>query len=179
MTRTLEPRAISYRDDRAADSALEVDGESYPTPEVSESKPGVLPAPPEGSVAGAKGPQLKILLLDDDEDFRDVIRLSLVSSRHAVTEAPNGVDGLRSVMKDTFDLIICDMMMPKLGGEMFYWAVTRVRPAARLRFIFITGYKSDPKVQYFFERIHATVLYKPFTIEALHAAMREVDRKLR
>lgn len=179
MTRTLEPRAISYRDDRAADSALEVDGESYPTPEVSESKPGVLPAPPEGSLAGAKGPQLKILLLDDDEDFRDVIRLSLVSSRHAVTEAPNGVDGLRSVMKDTFDLIICDMMMPKLGGEMFYWAVTRVRPAARLRFIFITGYKSDPKVQYFFERIHATVLYKPFTIEALHAAMREVDRKLR
>ena len=57
--------------------------------------------------------------------------------------------------------------------------MTRVRPAARLRFIFVTGHKNDPKVQHFFERIHATVLYKPFTIEALHAANREVDRKLR
>ena len=179
MTRTLEPRAISYRDDHAAGSAVDVDAASYGTPEASEKKPGVLPAPPEGSLPGGNGQQLKVLLLDDDEDFREVISLSLVSNYHLVTEAPNGVEGLRAVMKDTFDLIICDMMMPKLGGEMFYWAVTRVRPAARLRFIFVTGHKNDPKVQHFFERIHATVLYKPFTIEALHAANREVDRKLR
>lgn len=122
---------------------------------------------------------LKVLLLDDQDDFRDVIRFSLVSNYHQVTEASNGVEGLQKVMQDTFDLIICDMMMPKLGGEMFYWAVTRIRPAARLRFIFVTGFKNDPKVLHFFDRIQATVLYKPFTIEALNAAILDVDRKLR
>lgn len=178
MTCTLAPRAISFQDDRAAAPEAVDAGNGAPT-EPPAPGPGVQATPPEGAAAGAKNPQLKILLLDDDHDFRDVISQSLAENRHAVTEVPNGVDGLRAVMKETFDLIICDMMMPKLGGEMFYWAVTRVRPAARLRFIFVTGHKSDPKVQHFFERIHATVLYKPFTIEALHGAIREVDRKLR
>lgn len=124
-------------------------------------------------------PALKVLLLDDQEDFRDIIRDYLVSRFYQVTEVSNGADGLRAILQDTFDLIICDMMMPKLGGEMFYWAVTRVRPAARLRFIFITAHKNDPKVQHFFERIQATVLYKPFTLDSLIVAIREVDRKLR
>jgi len=138
-----------------------------------------LPPPPASQPRDPAARSLKVLLLDDQDDFRDVIRFSLVSNYHEVTEASNGVEGLQKVMQDTFDLIICDMMMPKLGGEMFYWAVTRIRPAARLRFIFVTGFKNDPKVLHFFDRIHATVLYKPFPIEALNAAIRDVDRKLR
>ena len=81
-------------------------------------------------------------------------------------------------MKDRFDLIICDMLMPRVGGEMFYWAVTRARPAAAQRFIFFTGHQNDPKIQFFFQRVKATVLLKPFRLEALDAAMREVARKL-
>jgi CheY-like chemotaxis protein len=123
--------------------------------------------------------KLKVLLLDDQEDFRDVVRDYLISRFYEVTEASNGAEGLRAIMRDTFDLIICDMMMPKVGGEMFYWAVTRVRPAARLRFIFITGYQNDPKVDHFFRRIQATVLLKPFKLEELNASLLDVDRKLR
>ena len=59
-----------------------------------------------------------------------MIREFLVSRLYQVTAVSNGAEGLREIIKDTFDLIICDMMMPKVGGEMFYWAVTRVRPAA-------------------------------------------------
>jgi len=179
MTSVLEPRAISYRAPRADGGGVDLSVEKHTLPELSENKPGVQPVPPAGLAPGEKADRFKILLLDDDADFRDVIGAALVANFHEVTEVPNGVDGLRAVMKDTFDLIVCDMMMPKLGGEMFYWAVTRVRPAARLRFIFVTGHKNDPKVLNFFERIHATVLYKPFSIEALHAAIREVDGKLR
>ena len=124
-------------------------------------------------------PRLKVLLLDDQEDFRDVIRDYLVSRCYQVTEVSNGAEGLREVMRETYDLIICDMMMPKVGGEMFYWAVTRVRPAARLRFVFITGYQNDPKVEHFFRRVQATVLVKPFKLDDLNASLLDVDRKLR
>ncbi len=124
-------------------------------------------------------PALKVLLLDDQEDFRDIIRDYLVSRFYQVTEVSNGADGLRAILQDTFDLIICDMMMPKVGGEMFYWAVTRVRPAARLRFVFITGHQNDPKVNHFFRRIQATVLLKPFKLEDLNASLLDIDRKLR
>jgi CheY-like chemotaxis protein len=123
-------------------------------------------------------PKKKVLLLDDREDFREVLEEYLISRFYQVTAVPNGVEGLREIMKDPFDLIICDMMMPKLGGEMFYWAVTRMRPAAGLRFLFFTGHQNDPKIQSFFQRINATVLIKPFRLEALNAAILDVSKKL-
>lgn len=141
--------------------------------------PSDLPSPPTEQPRSQAVQKLKVLLLDDQEDFRDVVRDYLISRFYQVTEVSNGAEGLRAIMSDTFDLIICDMMMPKVGGEMFYWAVTRVRPAARLRFIFITGYQNDPKVDHFFRRIQATVLLKPFKLEELNRSLLDVDRKLR
>ena len=139
----------------------------------SPPAPQIEPPPPR------EVPALKVLLLDDQEDFRDIIRDYLVSRFYKVTEVSNGAEGLRAIMRETFDLIICDMMMPKVGGEMFYWAVTRVRPAARLRFVFITGHQNDAKVDHFFRRIQATVLLKPFKLEDLNASLLDIDRKLR
>jgi CheY-like chemotaxis protein len=88
---------------------------------------------------------------------------------------PSGVESLREIIKDPFDLIVCDMMMPRVGGEMFYWAVSRVRPAAGQRFIFFTGHKNNPRINSFFQRVNATVLFK---LEALDSAIRDVVRKL-
>ena len=123
-------------------------------------------------------PDQKVLLLEDRADFREVLHDYLSSRSFQVTSVPSGVEGLREIMKDRFDLIICDMMMPQVGGEMFYWAVTRARPAAGQRFIFFTGHQNDPKINFFFERVKATVLIKPFKLEALDQAIREVVRKL-
>ena len=140
---------------------------------VPPAVPKTTPPPPPDRAP------LKVLLLDDQEDFRDVLRDYLVSRLYRVTEVSNGAEGLRAIMHETFDLIICDMMMPKVGGEMFYWAVTRVRPAARLRFVFITGHQNDPKIDHFFRRVQATVLLKPFKLEDLNASLLDIDRKLR
>ena len=123
-------------------------------------------------------PGQRVLLLEDRDDFREVLQDYLVSCSFQVTSVPSGVEGLREILKDPFDLIVCDMMMPELGGEMFYWAVTRVRPAAGQRFIFFTGHQNNPRIKFFFERVKATVLIKPFKLEALDAAIREVVRKL-
>ena len=123
-------------------------------------------------------PGQRVLLLEDRDDFREVLHDYLVSRSFQVISVPSGVEGLREIMKDPFDLIICDMMMPRLDGEMFYWAVTRVRPAAAKRFIFFTGHKNNSKMNCFFQRVKATVLFKPFKLDALDSAMREVVRKL-
>jgi DNA-binding NtrC family response regulator len=117
---------------------------------------------------------VKILLLEDREDFREVIRDYLVTCSHQVSSASSGVEGLREIMNNTFDIILCDMLMPKMGGEMFYWAVTRVRPGTRERFIFFTGHKNNPAIEFFFRRVNARVLFKPFKLTALDAAIRDV-----
>src|SRR5438874_1698519 len=63
----------------------------------------------------------RVLLLEDRDDFREVLRDHLVSRFFQVTSVPSGVEGLHEIRKNAFDLIICDMMMPRMGGEMFYW----------------------------------------------------------
>jgi DNA-binding NtrC family response regulator len=125
------------------------------------------------------GPGRKVLLLEDRADFREVLRDHLVFRSYQVTSVRSGVEGLREIMNGSFDLIICDMMMPKVGGEMFYWAVTRVRPAAARRFIFFTGHRNNPSIEFFFRRVKATVLIKPFKLTALDSAIEGVLLKLR
>src|SRR6202035_658969 len=125
------------------------------------------------------GPARRVLLLEDRDDFREVLRDHLVFRSYEVTSVRSGVEGLREIMKGAFDLIICDMMMPQVGGEMFYWAVTRVRPAAARRFIFFTGHKNNPAIEFFFRRVKATVLFKPFKLAALDSAIDGVLLKLR
>ena len=70
----------------------------------------------------------RVLLLEDRADFRQILHDYLVSNTYQVTAVQSGVEGLQEIIRKPFDIIICDMMMPKLGGEMFYWAVTRARP---------------------------------------------------
>ena len=125
------------------------------------------------------GPTGRVLLLEDRDDFREVLHDHLAFRSYEVTSVPTGVEGLREIMKGTFDLIICDMMMPQVGGEMFYWAVTRVRPAAAQRFIFFTGHQNNPATEFFFRRVNATVLFKPFKMKALDSAIHDVFLKLR
>ena len=122
--------------------------------------------------------RLQVLLLEDRADFRSVLREYLLSCSYQVTSVRSGVEGLREVMKRPFDLIICDMMMPRMGGEMFYWAVTRIRPATAQRFIFFTGHRNNPAIEFFFKRVNATVLIKPFKLAALDSTIDDVLRKV-
>ena len=129
--------------------------------------------------ATVTGPAGRILLLDDRDDFRNVLHEHLAFRGYEVISVPTGIEGLREIMKRRFDLIICDMMMPKLGGEMFYWAVTRARPGTARTFIFFTGHQNTPAINFFFERVKATVLTKPFRMAELDSTMAEVLRRLR
>jgi CheY-like chemotaxis protein/Txe/YoeB family toxin of Txe-Axe toxin-antitoxin module len=121
---------------------------------------------------------LKVLLLEDRDDFREVLHEHLVSHSYQPTSVRSGVDGVREIMRSPFDLIISDMMMPRMGGEMFYQAVTRVRPAASQRFIFFSGHKNNPAMERFFQRVNAPVLYKPFNLTELDSAIADVFRRL-
>jgi DNA-binding response OmpR family regulator len=120
----------------------------------------------------------RVLLLEDRDDFREVLRDHLAYRRFQVTSVPNGVEGLLEIKKDVFDLIICDMLMPWMGGEMFYWAVTRIRPAAAQRFIFFTGHRNNPAIEFFFKRVNATVLMKPFSLRVLDSTIDDVLRRI-
>jgi len=103
-----------------------------------------------------------ILLLDDDIDLSYTLKQLLESHNFVVTTVPNGVDGVHEIMQFDFDIIMCDMMMPRMPGDMFYFAVQRTKPQLCSRFIFITGYPDKPEVVHFLSGLKdAVVLNKP------------------
>ena len=108
-----------------------------------------------------------ILLLDDDVELADTLKALLESRNFVVTTASNGVEGLREVMDMDFDVIICDMVMPSLPGDMFYLAVQKTKPHLCDRFVFITGHSDNPRVDAFLKKTNGFVLIKPVLTEEL------------
>ncbi len=108
-----------------------------------------------------------MLLLEDDAELAMHLKSQLEAGGFLVTTVNNGAEGLREVIAFDFDAIVCDMMMPKMPGDIFYVAVSRAKPQLCQRFVFITGYGSDERVAEFIERVRGVVLHKPISGEEL------------
>jgi len=120
-----------------------------------------------------------ILLVDDDPRLTAILRQFLSAYSCDVTAAKNGVEGLRHIMASNFDVVLCDMVMPTFPGDKFYIAVERIKPRLCRRFIFMTGHKADPQWDSFIRKVGGMVLWKPFHLQELVAAIRTVLRKAR
>ena len=118
-----------------------------------------------------------ILLLDDDIELADTLKQLLESRNFLVTTVKNGVEGLHEVMSFDFDVVMCDMMMPTMPGDMFYLAVQRTKPQLCSRFIFITGHTGNPKIDEFLKKVDAMVLAKPVSTSELVNAISFVLKK--
>ena len=120
--------------------------------------------------SAAETPELEIksiLLLDDDQELADTLKALLEQHNFVVTTASNGADGLREVMAMDFDVILCDLMMPHMPGDMFYLAVQKTKPHLSKRFIFITGHSNNPRVAEFLRKVDGLAVFKPVPTEEL------------
>lgn len=108
-----------------------------------------------------------ILILDDDLELADTLKLLLESRNFVVTTVDDGADGLREVLALDFDVIICDMMMPTIPGDMFYLAVKKLKPALAERFLFVTGHAGNPRVDAFLKSVDGLVVFKPVLSDEL------------
>jgi len=139
--------------------------QAYPeTARPSLSFAGPAVRPPKPPAAGAKK---KVLLLEDEPEFKEIMTEFLVENGYEVRAVQNGVEGVHEVLASDFEVILCDMMMPTLPGDMFYRAVERMRPHLCERFIFMTGYRGNTKANEFIELVNGTVLTKPFQVDDL------------
>lgn len=123
-----------------------------------------------------------ILILEDEGKLTGVLQRYFVERNFRITCVKNGVEGLKCIMAHDYDVILCDMLMPNLPGDMFYVAVQRVKPHLCKRFIFMTGHKGDRKIDQFLREIRGIMIWKPFqphelleTVEAVLKKSRQSD----
>ncbi len=132
---------------------------------------------------------MKILIVDDDENVRAVLRLIIEHQRHIVLEAGDGMDGLAMARKHTPDAIISDGLMPRMDGFQFLMAIRRDATLRTVPFVMHTAIYTEDKEREFALSLGADALitkpirpdafWKEFTsvIEASASGEKQVMRE--
>ncbi|MGH7296741.1 MAG: sigma-54-dependent transcriptional regulator, partial [Polyangiaceae bacterium] len=87
---------------------------------------------------------LDVLVADDDENVREAVASALVSAGHRVTTAIDGVQAVEAMACRVFDLAICDVQMPRLGGLALLRRIRRDAPGTAV--VIMTGFADIPDV---------------------------------
>jgi diguanylate cyclase (GGDEF)-like protein len=82
---------------------------------------------------------IKILVVDDEPDIRDVLRITLEDEKYEVYEAGNGEEALAFIQKKLPDLVLCDYKMPKMDGREFCRLIKKDILLRHLPIIMVTG----------------------------------------
>ena len=107
----------------------------------------------------------KILLIEDDQDIREGVRILLESESYAVTEADSGEAGLRLLTGDT-DLVILDVMMPGMSGLK---TCEEIRKTSYVPILFLTAKAQESDKLIGLMAGGDDYLAKPFRIAELRA----------
>jgi DNA-binding NtrC family response regulator len=108
----------------------------------------------------------RILLVDDDRVVATAIARELAD--HEVTIALGGAEALDVLGRTTsFDLVLCDLVMPEVSGIEVHGFVKAQRPELLDRFVVMTGGASTPRAREFLSGEGPRVIEKPFTMGEL------------
>jgi DNA-binding response OmpR family regulator len=119
-------------------------------------------------------PLKAVLLVDDDKQLASALEWILADENYLVDVAFDGEEALLKVKVHQYDVIVCDLLMPRLRGDEFYFQAIEMRPELTDRFIFITGFAADSENKRFLSENSSKHLVKPFPIQELIAAVKEL-----
>ncbi len=117
--------------------------------------------------------RLKILVVDDERGWRDLLSLELSAEDCEVKTSSNAAEALALLHQETFDLVISDARMPgELDGIEFVQTYRRENPAQKA--IFITGYAVEEAIEQALEPGSVLCLKKPFQSQDLLNAIQSL-----
>lgn len=116
-----------------------------------------------------------ILVVDDDDEIRDLLEFDLEQSGYTVDTAINGIDGLEKALSKRYDLILLDVMMPKMNGFDVCKNIRKSKNAVPILLLTAKGTIND-KTQGF-DCGADDYLIKPFDIQEVLLRVRALLRR--
>jgi CheY-like chemotaxis protein len=113
----------------------------------------------------------RALVVDDEESVRSLVARLLARRGYRVVEAEDGEAALHLLEKGSYDLVLCDVRMPRLSGRMLYEALSQRGLAVAERFVLMTGDTLSPDLADFAGSRSLAMLTKPFTSAELDAVL--------
>jgi len=116
---------------------------------------------------------VRILVIDDDDDFRSMLCTALKQAGYTVEEAHNGLEGIQRQRTKPVDLVITDILMPEREGLETIQALRQEFP--EIKIIAISGGMGPLNFLPLARKFGALrTLQKPFSLQQLYEVMREV-----
>jgi len=114
-----------------------------------------------------------ILLVDDERSVVDTTKEVLLELNYKILTANNGVEAVETYLshKNEIDIVILDVVMPRMGGIDAAYAIRKINSKATI--IFASGYDQSTTLKGLKRPKHTTVLRKPYSISSLSQLLRE------
>lgn len=124
-------------------------------------------------------PRRLILVVDDEDNLRDVLVEVLRRDGHEVDSAVDGADGLRRAEERRYDLVVTDLRMPGLEGPELYRALRARYPEQPPRVIFMSANTGIDEYASFLAETGEPALEKPFNLADMRQVVMQVLSQVR
>lgn len=120
----------------------------------------------------------KILVVEDEKDIQNIIKAFLENAEYKVETADDGLDGINIIQKNKFDLILLDIMMPKIDG---FVVCEMIRKNSNVPIIILTALTDEESQLKGFDKLADDYITKPFSmpivLKHIEAILRRTDNR--
>ena len=120
----------------------------------------------------------RILVVDDEPGWRDLLSFELISQGYEVVTASNASEGIAVLRSQVFNLVVTDVRMPgQMDGIDLIETYRKENPNQKA--LFITGYATEEKLSNSLQNRHSSCIRKPFHLDELSKAISELLHDLK
>ena len=120
----------------------------------------------------------KILVVEDEKDIQNIIKAFLENAGYKVETADDGLDGINIIQKNKFDLVLLDIMMPKIDG---FVVCEMIRKNSNVPIIILTALTDEESQLKGFDKLADDYITKPFSmpivLKHIEAILRRTDNR--
>jgi two-component system NtrC family sensor kinase len=132
-----------------------------------------IPEPIQAQPSPAVPPGARALVVEDERALGEAVAATLIDEGFRVDRADNGEEALARVRDQHYDVIICDLKMPKVDGMTFFGELSKSMPNVAKRLVFVTGDVAGSDAERFLEESGCRWIAKPFRLRDLVRVARE------
>ena len=124
----------------------------------------------------------KILVIEDEKNIQNIIKEFLESAKYEVNTADDGLEGINLIQNNNYDLILLDIMMPKIDG---FVVCEMIRKNSNVPIIILTALTDEESQLKGFDKLADDYITKPFSmpvvlkhIEAILRRTENINKKV-
>ena len=116
----------------------------------------------------------KILVIEDEKDIQNIIKAFLENAEYKVETADDGLEGINLIQKNSYDLVLLDIMMPKIDG---FVVCEMIRKNSKIPIIILTALTDEESQLKGFDKLADDYITKPFSMPVLLKHIEAIFRR--